>query len=59
MQAANAPTHSQQRRKLRRVVVQDLGRDAVLLTRYGLVLVDADAAVERSADIDFWLAGRG
>lgn len=44
---------------LRMVIVEDLGRDALVLSRYGLVLVDARAAVERPGAIQAWLNALG
>ena len=40
---------------LKLVVVPDLGRDAVVLTRYGLLLIDAAAAESRADSLCDWL----
>lgn len=41
--------------KLRTILVNDLGRDALVFTRYGLALVDSAAAAARPAEIAAWL----
>ena len=42
--------------ELRTILVEDLGRDALIFTRYGLALVYADAAAHRPAQIEAFLS---
>lgn len=44
------------RANLRPVVVPNLGRDAVVFTHYGIVMLDAEAVASRPDDIAEWLA---
>lgn len=57
--APESPTVNHPATTLRRIIVDNLGRDAVILTRYGLVLVDARAAAERPDMIAAWLSSAG
>ena len=47
------------KKKLRTILVEDLGRDALVFSRYGLALVDAEAAVLRPASVSAWLSSVG
>ena len=43
------------RKGLRPIVVTDLGRDALLFTRYRIILLDAEAVRDRSTSVADWL----
>ena len=52
----SALTVALERRGLRPILVDDLGRDALVFTRYGLALLDRAAATSRAAELAEFIA---